>query len=138
MKNVFKTIAESNGWAFRYGRSDFNNLYDEIDDGTVVMFLDPLTSNEVLGERGNTESINWSGSFLLCMDSSINEGDYETRYDKYIDPLTRGAVEQFKNDVRCLSDFTITSFRTTEIINSFDFNVDGKSVAFTIEQLINE
>lgn len=138
MKDVIKSIAEANGWEFVYGRSDFHNLYDGLDNGAIVLFLDPLQSSDQLGERGNTEAVNWSGSFLLCMDSDIDEGGYEDRYDKYIGPITGGAEKIFKNAIKCMPDYTITSWRATEIINSMDFNADGRSITFIIEQLINE
>lgn len=138
MKDKLKAIATANSWGFTYGRSDFYNLYDGVPDGSVLMFLDPLSSSDILGERGNTEAISWSGKFLLSMSSNIDEIDYEERYTKYIGPITAGAFKAFKAALRCERDYVIKSITSTEVINSGDFNVDGLAVSFIIEQQINE
>lgn len=135
MKDLIKNIAEANGWGFTYGRADFHNLYDGYDDGGIILFLDPLSSDEQIGERGNTEAVNWSGSLLLCMSSNLNEQDYETRYETYIGPLTSGAWDTLKMALRCEANYSLISARTTEVINSMDFNVDGLSVSFVIREL---
>lgn len=138
MKDVLKAIAVANSWGFTYARSDFHNLYDAVPDGGVLMFLDPLTSSEILGARGNTEAIRWSGSFLLSMSSNIDELDYEERYTKYIGPVTAGAYKAFKAALKCERNYLVISLGTTEVINSQDFNVDGLAVSFIIEEQVNE
>lgn len=134
MKDFFEALAATNGWAFDYARADFHNLYDGVADDTVLLMLDPLTSNEALGERGDTQSINWQGTLLLCLNSSIDEIDYNERYKKYIQPLTAGAYQTLKAALKCSNTFTLISAQTTEIINTLDLNCDGLSVSFTIRE----
>ncbi len=134
MKDIFQQICTANNIELVYGRDDFNNLYDDVDDGKVVMFLRPLQTSENFGEYGNTESIDWSGSFILCMDSNLDEIDYDTRYEKYIKPITQGAYKAFKSALVCLPTYSIQSLRTVEVINSFDINADGLAVEFLINE----
>lgn len=134
MKSILKQFAEANDIKFIYARADFQNLYDGVHDNGVIMFLDPLQSSENLGPRGNTESVDWSGSFLLSVSSDIDSEDYETRYEQTIKPIVDGKYSDFKQFFKCRPEISIESLKTTEVINSLDFNVDGLSVNFVIRE----
>lgn len=137
MKDFIENFASENGFIFEYGRTDFLNLYDgDHDSDAVFLFLDPLSSSKSYGQGGTVDSISWSGYFLLCKSSSLNEEDYNYRYENYIKPMIEETLLKFEKALRCSLDYTIESLSTTEVINSdaLDFNFDGVSVNFTIRE----
>lgn len=139
MKDILKEICKAQKWGFTYGRDDFLNLYDGVDDRSkIIMFLDPLSFTDDLNVRSITESRNHQVKFLLSVSSDFDEPDYEVRYDKYIKPLVTPALELIKNTFKCSIDYTITSLSAVEVINSGDFNVDGLAVTSVIRQDVNE
>lgn len=138
MKELLESVATSNNWGFSYGREDFHNLYKGLNVNTPLMFLDPIISDDDINERGRTESINWSGQFLISVSSKISEKDYETRYAKYIKPIAAPAVKLIKDFFKCQNDYSIIKWRATEVINSGDFNADGLAISFLIRQYVNE
>lgn len=139
MYDILKQVSEDQLLAFTYARKDFQNLYDEVEDNVPHIFLDPVQTQEEYDEYFNVTGRTYSGSFVLVLSSNIEEGDYNTRYVKYIKPiledklraLRRGIISnQYNSAVQCLH---IKSWNTTEVINLFDYNMDGVLVNFTIQ-----
>lgn len=130
MYDFLKTIAESNGWVFEYARTDYQNLYNlETSGGTVHLFCDPIVSDSKFSDSG-VETISYSGKLMLLLSSDIDES-YSDKYNDYIKPLVAGATQTLKDGILC-SDYEINKFQTTEIINLFDFNMDGILVNYSI------
>ena len=138
MKDFIKQIAESNGWGFSYGREDFHNLYDGLDDDIPVIFLDPVKFRESFNERGRVDFVEYDIKMLVSVSSNFNECDYETRYDNYILPIAAGAYKTIKNAFKCSPDTFVKSSNATEVINSGDFNVDGLAITLVVKSYIND
>lgn len=131
MYNKLKEIAQVNGWVFFYGRRDFQNLLNEVEDlDKIYVFLDPVQIDNSFNEyNDNTESTH-SGTFMLLKSSELGDG-YDERYQDDIKPLIEQHVQTI---ITALSEaeYEINNLRTTEIINVFDWNYDGVVVHFSV------
>lgn len=130
MYDFFKDAAESNGWVFEYGRSDYQNLYNqEISGGTVHLFVDPIVIDSSFSDAGN-ESQTYSGKFMMLLSSDVDE-QYQDKYNDYIKPLINTSLQNFKDELVC-GEMTINKFQMMEVINLFDYNLDGVLVTYSI------
>ena len=129
MYEFLKNLAESNNWVFEYSRSDYQNLFQGMSASTVHLFVDPIVIDSTFSETG-MENQTASGKMMLLMSSDIDE-DYSTKYQNYIKPLIDEALQVLKDDIRC-SEHTINRFQATEVINLFDFNLDGLIITYGI------
>lgn len=135
LKKQIKAQAESLGWHFVYARRDYQNLSEVlnfIDDalegygiGETFLFMDPIRYDGT-----KTDGIVYSGTFMVLTKSDIDD-DYESKCEKYIDPLKELMFGSFKNKLRC--DFTIQGWNAIEVINVFDLNADGLSITFNLK-----
>lgn len=126
MYEFLKAIAASNNWPFEYARTDFQNLFEEVEQENVShIFLDPVEIRDIDNDSGVTEKKAYSGSFLIVYSSDIDEEDYDTRYQKYIKPIVEGDLQTIKDSLRCAYEATFKLWRSTEVINVFDYNFDG-------------
>lgn len=130
MHDFFKNISESNGWFFEYGRSDYQNLFDEpLSDGTICLFVDPIITDSNFSDVG-TETKSYSGKFMMLFSSDLDE-IYSDKYNDYIKPLIDGALQTLKNELVC-TDYDINKFQVLEAINLFDYNLDGVLVNYSV------
>ena len=133
MYEVLQQIAADNNWGFTYARRDFQNLHNEVEDtDKIYVFLDPVQVDNNFDEYGGRISQTYSGSFMLLKSSDLGDG-YEERYLKDIKPLLQEKIQIVTNAVGC-SELTINSWRTTEIINLFDYGFDGIIVNYSVTQ----
>lgn len=130
MYEFLKNIAEDNNWVFEYSRSDYQNLYDEMTNDEVHLFVDPITTDSNFSESGFQEKT-YSGKMMILVGSDIDE-DYQTKYDENIKPLIDGALQILIDTLVC-ADAEINQFKTTEVINLFDFNLDGILINYNIK-----
>jgi hypothetical protein len=129
MNSFFKDSAESNGWVYEYGRTDYQNLFDTFSSAaTVHLFVDPITTDSTFSDTG-FETKTYSGKFMMLRSSDVDE-TYEDKYTDYIKPLIDGALQTLKDEIIC-AEYDINKFATTEIINLFDFNLDGVLVNYS-------
>lgn len=138
MYDILKQIALDNNWVFDYGRADFQNLYnDEPLLNAVHLFLDPVTRSIEKNESGETEALIYSGSFMLLLSSSIDVVDYNFKYENHIEPLL-GAIgsDIIQNSLKCNNSINIDAWETTEIINIFDYNLDGIVVTYKVREVL--
>ena len=135
VKDKFESVAISYGWEFVHARRDYQNLIDatnfiadELEGysiGETVLFLDPVTRN------GESDGIRYQGNFMVLTKSDLDDS-YDQKYEKYIEPIIPIVLENFKNKIRC--EFPeITSWKSIEVVNVFDFNADGLSVSFNVK-----
>ena len=117
---------------FTYARRDFANLYNEVEVDKPHIFLDPEVITTNFSTVNVVESNTYEGSFLLVVNSDLDEVDYDTRYQTYIKPLLDGALVQIRGALACSYPATINTWRTTEVINIFDYNLDGILVNYNI------
>ena len=131
-----EALAIARGWAFVNARRDYQNLQqvanfiaDSIEGygvGETVLFLDP-----VVRVKKTTESIDYSGNFMVLTKSDFDEATYADRKTKYIDPVIEIMHGDFYNKLRC--DFKVLEWQSIEVINVFDLNGDGISVKFKMQ-----
>lgn len=133
MYEILEYIANYNNWFFQYARKDYHNLFDEIEQKNVPhLFLDPVQIIENFDEYNNVISTNYSGSFMLLLSSSIDEEDYNYRYQNYIKPTINESVKIIKEGIKCDGDLLINNWRITEVVNVFDYNFDGVLINYSI------
>lgn len=128
--NLLKNIAKNNNWVFEYGRRDFQNLYNDVDRNQIHLFCDPIATNTTFNEYNIAEKINYSGSFLLLIDSDVDE-DYQTKYINHLKPMFDDSLKLIQSQIRC-EDLNIENWQSTEAINIFDQNLDGLIITYSI------
>jgi len=126
-----KAIAEANNWVFEYARTDYQNLTD-VEEDKVHLFIDPITTDSKFSDSGN-ESLTYSGKFMLLLSSDVDE-EYQDKYDQYIKPLFVGAGAVLKDAFAC-SDFQLNLYKSLEVINLFDQNLDGLLITYSATDL---
>lgn len=129
MYNFLKTIANDNDWVFEYAPADYQNLYNKATTDKIHLFIDPITIDSKFSDSG-TETQTFSGYFMLLFSSDVDE-DYTTKYEAYIKPLITSGTQVIKDSFLC-ANMQINKFQTTEVINRFDFNLDGILVNYNI------
>ena len=129
MYDLLRELALQNEWVFEYSRKDYQNLYDEMTTDKVHLFVDPITIDSTFTDSGN-ETKSYSGKLMLLMSSDVDEG-YGEKFKSYIRPLMTGALLLLKDELAC-SEFTINRFQSIEVINLFDFNLDGLLITYSI------
>ena len=70
------------------------------------------------------------GKLMILVSSDVDE-DYKQKYDNHIKALIDGALQTLKDTLVC-ADADIQKFETTEVINLFDFNLDGVLVNYNV------
>ena len=134
MYQILKQIAADNNWVYFYGRRDYANLLNEVeDDDKIYLFLDPVQENKEFDEYGEPIATLFSGSFLLLKSSQLDEG-YEERYLNDIRPLIETQSKIIIDNFSC-SDYSIQSWNSTEVINLFDYGYDGIVVNYSVYSL---
>ena len=130
MEEILRQIAIANGWGYLYGTQAYQNLIDS-DDTNVQMIVDPITIESNFNDSGAVESSLESGTFYLVLSSELDEGDYETRYEKYIEPL-RSSLKIVTDVLQCNDNVTQKAWKTVEVINMLDNNYDGIMVTYSV------
>jgi hypothetical protein len=134
MKEFLEAIAVANNWPFEYGRSDFHNLFDEIEQvGVNHLFLDPVEINTLRNDSGSVEVIIYTGRFMLLKSSDIDEVDYNYRYENYIKPIIENDLPIIEDSLICDNEATLSEWKVIEVVNLFDYNLDGVLITFKVE-----
>ena len=129
MYEFLKNTAEDNVWIFEYSRSDYQNLYDEMTNDKIHLFVDPITTVSSFSDSG-VETKSAYGKLMILVSSDVDE-DYQQKYDTNIKPLIDGALQVLKDTLVC-SIYDIQKFETIEVINLFDFNLDGLLINYNV------
>jgi hypothetical protein len=129
MYNFLKTLADDNLWFYEYSRTDYQNLYDGMEQDKVHLFVDPITTDSTFSDSG-FETKTYSGKLMLLVSSDVDE-TYSDKYVDYIQPLMNDSLQMIKDTLLC-SDFIINKFQTVEVINLFDVNLDGLLINYNI------
>ena len=128
-----KAIAAANSWVFDYGRSDFQNLFNAAEQKLKShLFLDPVKIGKNRNDTGGVEAMVYSGSFMLLYSSDLDEVSYSDRYEKYIKPIVMTQIELIETDLICTQQANIEQWEIVEVINMFDYNLDGIIVTYRI------
>ena len=129
MYDFLKNIALVSDWSFEYSRADYQNLFDEMDNNKIHLFVDPIVIDSNFSDSGN-ETKTYSGKFMLLLSSDVDE-DYSSKYSTYIKPLIDNSTQIIKADLLC-GEYQINKFQTIEVINLFDNNLDGVLVNYSV------
>lgn len=132
MYEILQEIATNNSMGFLYARKDFANLYNEVESNQTQIILDPVQITESFGEYNQVESKEYQGTFMVLVSSDIDEKDYDYRYQTYIKPILEESMNTIKNSIKCSGVLSITVWRTIEIINILDYNMDGIVINYTV------
>lgn len=140
MKEVLQQIANNNGWAFEYGRQDYNNLEGQ-SRKEFYLFLDVPEVSVTFDDYSAPIRHTYSGRFML-----LKHSDFDRMYDSQMgNDATEGKYEQYikpcKEEVMKIAnafcgDYSIASWRIIEVINQFSNNFDGVIVNYQVA--INE
>ncbi|MCK5344571.1 MAG: hypothetical protein KAR20_14255, partial [Candidatus Heimdallarchaeota archaeon] len=102
MYEILKAFAIAQGWVFDYGRSDFQNLFEAVEQKNKShLFLDPVEIRKIRNDTGGVEAFGYSGNFMILYSSDIDEISYQDRYDKYIKPILSGQLDALENELIC-------------------------------------
>ena len=134
-----KEISEANGWHWNYGLGHWQNLGDYETDSELP-FVDRkkyfllLWKDAVkkFDEYGTCIETSFDGEFFFGVRSSIDAADYNTKYDIHIKNL-EVELEKFLDGISICDEFTIVSWKATEVENEYDTNLDGLKVKFMID-----
>ena len=129
MYNFLKNFAELNLYIFEYSRSDYQNLFDDMEYEKIHLFVDPITTDSSFSASG-FEVETYTGKMMLLISSDVDE-TYLEKYNDNIKPLINGALATLKQTLIC-SDFEVIKFQTTEVINLFDTNLDGVLITYSV------
>lgn len=139
MYQLLKAIADAQtptAWSFIYARKDFANLHDELETGVPYIFLDPVSKESVFDDANVETDVTYSGTFMVLVSSDIDKGDYNQRYIDQIKPLIVGALATIKSELKCVGSIDFNSWREVEIINVFDYNLDGIVVTYNLTERV--
>lgn len=128
MHDFLKNLAEENDWSFEYARQDYLNLYDDVEAGKIYLMVEPITTDSAFSDLGN-ETVTFSGKLWIVMSSDVDE-EYKDKYEQYIEPIFSNIRKTITNTFAC-SDYELKLFRTTEVINFLDENLDGLLVNYS-------
>lgn len=133
MKDILEAFAAAQGWPFDYGRSDFHNLIDVAEQAnTSYLFLDPVDISKIRNDEQQVEAIIYSGSFMLMRSSDVDEESYNYRYENYIKPIILTQIELIEDELICNHEATLEEWKIIEVINVFDYNLDGLMVTYKV------
>lgn len=143
-----RTLAESLGYVFHYGRHDYQNLFETDPDGeeidpNVYFMLDPIKRIPVLSASTSlrTSKTRYVGKFLLISKSDLDEEyDAQTqrrsvddgKWRKNISPKVEAALGTLLDRITCTEDQTINKWEVLDVINMLDENMDGVLIDFEI------
>lgn len=134
IRQKLNEFATAQGWEFNHARRDFQNLQDITEwissetesyaTGQTFIFLDPVV------REPSAAGVRYTGNFLVLTNSDVDM-DYQQKYTAYIEPLLSIVGKTLWNQLRCA--YEMNNFKMVEVVNVFDFNADGLSVAFTLQ-----
>lgn len=132
MEDIIEQITDRFGYEYIYGRKDYQNLYNEIENDVLKVFLDPVVVEDSDGDNGEVEHYIHTGNVMLLYSSDMNKEDYKEKYENYIKPLVTEKAAEIKGILNCEYEVTIKKWRKTHIVNLFDYNLDGIVISFII------
>lgn len=133
MYELLKLISENKDWVFQYGRRDFANLYDEMPNGKIHIFLDPVRLENNFDDFDALDNIEYTGTFMLVVSSEFNQ-DYITKYVDNIKPLIDGAGKELLDTIACDPDYSISQWSALEVINILDYGFDGLLITYNVSK----
>lgn len=135
-----KEISNALGWEFNQGSDVWQNLLDFPDDTEkpfeekqiycLLLWNDDET---IFNEYSSPIKMNYTGEFILAVRSRMDDEDYNQKYDNHIKHL-KEVIQGFYSHFGVCQDFSISRAKTTEVVNTYDTNLDGLKVNYSISQ----
>lgn len=122
---------------FQYGDKPSLNLYDGEDNGGYFFWLLPVESKNIIDQYNKTIAKEWDLAFFIAKKSDIDsESDYYNhKWELSIKPIyDNGYVETFTSSLTCEGNLTLSNVVVKEVINLFDWNMDGLYITATITE----
>ena len=133
-----KSISENIlSMSFQYGDKPSLNLYDGEDNGGYFLWLLPVESKNIIDQYNKTIMIDWDIAFFIAKKSDIDsESDYYNhKWELNIKPIyDNGYIQTFTSSLTCGGIYTMSNVVVKEVINLFDWNMDGVYVTATISE----
>lgn len=131
-------ISKELGWSFNYGNHFWQNLNDFEDDSKL-----PFDEKQIyclllwqdverkFNEYSTPVQRVFNGELILCVRSHMDEVDYYQKYNNHIKQL-RIVLEDFYNLFHSCEEFNLVRAKEIEVANTYDTNLDGIKLEFTI------
>ena len=140
MRDDFKSVADQLEYEFKYGRKDFLNMVDNVDESKIYIYMDPPKITPERSGTGAKTGETVVGKFMMLKKGSLDaqydeslqgeEVDSDTKYQAIIKPMIP-LLDAFLVGVEnCGNDWEI-QYSFTEIINVDDLVMDGLLVNYT-------
>ncbi len=133
-----KTVATSLGWHFNYGSGEWQNLGDYPEDSNLpfaqrkkYFLLLWKDTSKSFDKFGTTTATSYDCEFVFVVRSKITDKDYNTKYDEHIKNLETELEKLLDNTTIC-SNYQIVSWKSSEVFNQYDTNMDGLKVKMTV------
>lgn len=135
-----KQISIELGWSFNYGNGYWQNLEDYADD-TAKPFEEKqihclflwYDADYKFNEYGSITNSNFDGEMIISVRSRLDDEDYNQKYEDNIkkirELLHQSFYPYFTNQCE---DLNLTRAKEIEIANTYDTNLDGIKLQFSI------
>jgi hypothetical protein len=127
-------------YTFTYGRMHWQNLNDfecdhqlSFDQRKKHLLLLYVDDNTTFNEHNSANKVTYDFEFILAVKSKITDPDYEFKYETHIKNL-KSEVNQLIEDkiAHCADGLTLNSYKTSEVENLLDTNLDGLKVKVSL------
>lgn len=142
MRNRFKAAADELELGFGYGRKDFLNLIDNVDEDKIYIYADPPKITPIRSGTGVATGETVVGKFMLLKKASLdakydeeqNADNVSTdaKYQSIIEPmipLLDEVIGQLENV--CDPNPYQIKYSYTEVVNVNDLTLDGLLINYT-------
>lgn len=138
----FENYAEQLDWFFSYGnKANQNLLQSDLEVDKKYLILDPVRRLKKFSEYGGVKGIDFSGSFILVVKSTIDQEYYKNKdgvlsgkYNENIKPLINIEIKKLEDLFNC-SSYNVTEWSIIDVTDIFDVNLDGLIVNFKMSIL---
>lgn len=138
MVDFLKNIAEEFAYDFVYGKNHWQNLKDyELNYGLLWnerkkhFHLITVNEDHNFNDYNATDSIRYQISFVLSVRSKMTDESYEFKHEHNIKGL-KLEVEKIKEKFNSCGSLRINSWRSVEVEDLFDANLDGLKIDLTV------
>lgn len=126
-------------WNFNYGKDYWQNRGDYVED-SALPFIDRQKyllllykdRSFIINEAGAVEGYTFDGEIVFMVRSKISDEDYNYKYETHIKNL-EAETERLFNLFDDCEGWLIKSWKETEVENSYDANMDGIKIRFSIQ-----
>jgi hypothetical protein len=139
--NQSELIQPSEIWNFVDGNNEWQNLGDYPEDAGLeftkrkkYLLLLWKDREHIINDLGAVQGFTFTGDMILSVRSKISDPTYHYKYEQHIKNLY-SVSERLLNCFDDCDGFTIKRWKESEVIDTFDTNMDGLKISFTIEYL---